>query len=348
MQWSDLMDRERKYFQRSVIAIGLGVMCATASCKALEMFRRERSNASVSLGRSADVADVTSTASTVNKQTLLLTGKQVDKSELLKANQFKSLEKLQLCDTSIKQWEIYDLDEHIEQSLSSIVIERQRFGDSIPAWAAANCPNLTHFEMRPSFCMDSGLVDVGKLPKLETLILETCRITGFGFSEWPVHPKLRHLSLKGSPVDANSFQFLRQVPNLQSLNLDDCQIGKIGNSGFELLAEASPQLANLSLRGATIDDLRPVASFRGLTHLNVEKTLITSDSLRAIANHPSLEVLNLSGTKIDDGGIEHCVALPRLRELIVVDTDVTDAGIDRFRQSRKDVVVVSDSVPTAD
>ena len=110
-----------------------------------------------------------------------------------------------------------------------------------------------------------------------------------------------NLRAVGPKPDAKIFALLKDVTNLQELNLSGLQ-----------LADA---------------DLAQIAGLTNLRVLHLEKTPTTDAMLAQIKGLKNLSYLNLYGTPITDAGLPQLKSLANLASLYVFDTKVTDDGI---------------------
>ena len=118
----------------------------------------------------------------------------------------------------------------------------------------------------------------------------------------------------GAKPDAKVFPLLKDVANLQELNL----AGVLIEDG----------------------DLAQIAGLTNLRVLHLEKTPTTDAMLAHVKGLKNLKYLNLYGTQATDAGLAQLNGLANLASLYVFETKVTDAGIAALKQAVPKVNVV--------
>lgn len=116
-----------------------------------------------------------------------------------------------------------------------------------------------------------------------------------------VNWRYANFRVAGSKFDAKAFAALKDIANLQELNL----------SGVEV---KDSDLANL-------------AGLANLTVLNLSGSTVGDAGLAHLKNLKELRSLNLFGTKITDAGLKHLAGLKSLKTIYLFETKVTDAGV---------------------
>lgn len=110
---------------------------------------------------------------------------------------------------------------------------------------------------------------------------------------------------------------------------------------LQLLVENLPGVADLSLRGAHIDDevfeILNSGKLPKLHTLRFTSPAFNDAALARLHSLPNLLLLDLDETSITDGSIEHLTKFPRLRILCVKETKVTADGVKRLRLKIPDV-----------
>lgn len=120
--------------------------------------------------------------------------------------------------------------------------------------------------------------------------------------------------VSGGKPDPKVFTLLKDVANLQELNL------------------AGVQLSD--------GDLAQLAGLTNLRVLHLEKTPTTDAMLAHLKGMKNLTYLNVYGTQVTDAGLAHLKDLSNLQSLYVFETKVTDAGIAALKQALSKVRVV--------
>ncbi len=118
----------------------------------------------------------------------------------------------------------------------------------------------------------------------------------------------------GAKPDAKAFPLLKDVANLQELNL----AGVLIEDG----------------------DLAQIAGLTNLRVLHLEKTPTTDAMLARLKGFKNLKYLNIYGTQVTDAGLANLSGLANLASLYVFETKVTDAGIAALKQAVPKVNVV--------
>lgn len=116
-----------------------------------------------------------------------------------------------------------------------------------------------------------------------------------------------------------------------------------GDSGLALLSGLAPQLAWLDLRGAALQDYRPLGALLAWRRLDLSGTSFSGKDLPHLQGLTYLEALNLYGTSIGDADITMIGALPALRQVNLSGTPVSPAGLAALRQSRPELRVTGGS-----
>lgn len=104
----------------------------------------------------------------------------------------------------------------------------------------------------------------------------------------------------GSKFDSKAFALLKDIANLQELNL----------SAVELKDS----------------DLANIAGLKNLAVLNLSASTVTDAGLAHLKNLGNLASLNLFNTKITDAGVKHLTGLKNLKTLYIFESKITDAG----------------------
>ncbi|MBI3880413.1 MAG: hypothetical protein HY301_10175 [Verrucomicrobia bacterium] len=115
-----------------------------------------------------------------------------------------------------------------------------------------------------------------------------------------VNWRYANFRVAGTKFEAKTFALLKDIQNLQELNL----------SGVELKDA----------------DLANIAGLKSLERLNLAGSTVTDAGLAHLKNLSSLASLNLFGTKVTDAGVKHLAALKSLKAIYIFETKITDAG----------------------
>lgn len=147
----------------------------------------------------------------------------------------------------------------------------------------------------------SALVQLGKLHKLERLILDELKIGD------------EDLSLIAS------------IPNLTSLSVIKT---RIQGAGFAELAHL-PAFKEIAIGYTPLDDdgLGVIATLPHLEVLKLAPSNVTDVGIARVAKHDRLRVLDASRTRITDAVVPALLAAPALESVILRGTAITAAGI---------------------
>ena len=148
---------------------------------------------------------------------------------------------------------------------------------------------------------DSELGDLGTLPSLTKLDLRGCRITDAFFERLDRLPQLQSLSVGGPDPQLKGVGLsnLKKASHLKSLNLAQANIS---DSEMKNLRDIH-QLEILNLRLCRIDEgLEHLVGLSNLVELNLDGTLVTDNSLRHLFGLKSLREIDLTGTLITESG----------------------------------------------
>ena len=118
--------------------------------------------------------------------------------------------------------------------------------------------------------------------------------------------------------------------------------GPLDDAAVAALAAAAPQVVDLNLSNAGLDDegIGALGDLPAVTHLRLARNRITDRGLAALGDLRVLEHLNLYGNVgVTDAGLESLARIASLRELYLWQTGVSAAGVERLRAQRPDLEV---------
>jgi hypothetical protein len=139
------------------------------------------------------------------------------------------------------------------------------------------------------------------LDALDRQYLEFLNVSDADLAAYAGATPIRNLSLGHTDVTDAGLRYLKNVSELQWLDVGYTQVGDAG--------------------------LACIASASGLQHLIAENSRVTDDGMTTIGNFQELRILDLTGTRISDRGLSQLKSLKSLSELWLGDTQVTDAGL---------------------
>jgi Leucine-rich repeat (LRR) protein len=116
-----------------------------------------------------------------------------------------------------------------------------------------------------------------------------------------VNWRYANFRVAGSKFEAKVFALLKDVQNLQELNL-----------------------SNVELKDA---DLANIAGLKNLERLNLSGSTVTDAGLAHVKKITSLTHLNLFNTKVTDAGVKQLAGLKNLKTVYLFETKATDDGV---------------------
>ncbi|MAT16471.1 MAG: hypothetical protein CMJ46_14505 [Planctomyces sp.] len=156
--------------------------------------------------------------------------------------------------------------------------------------------------------------------------------------------RLGVLSISQAAIDENSFEAISNLPRLNSLHLDHLTLP----GEFELRGVTFPALYRFSLIGTDVTDdfFADPKRFPALGEVTLNSKRTTNQAVKHFANITTITRLNLIGEQYTDEVLETAEGIPSLNVLHLLDTAITDEARDRFRESRPNVILVIEDLPT--
>lgn len=176
-------------------------------------------------------------------------------------------------------------------------------------------------------------------------------------------PHVRHLVMDYGQCPDGSFQHIRALKNLESLRIQEVNIGDeaavclaelkelrsvwmiqcgLGDESMSAFAQL-PKLKTLSVvkNALSNDGLVAISSAPQLTNLYVggEGCTIDDNGLPHLAKLEYLKIVGLQHTLITDAGLQHFASMPSVKELMVGYTKATWKGADRFKKEKRTDVI---------
>ncbi len=185
------------------------------------------------------------------------------------------------------------------------------------------------------------------------------------------NPQATTLSSDGLPIRNEVLYFVKQMKNLQNLNLSKSK--EIGDPGLKYI-EGLPLLNNLDLSKTDVTDkgvasiaslsalkklnlsgtkvtekgLEPLASCRYLDYLNLNLTGLGNVDLKELSGVNNLSKLNLSNTKIGDKAMPVLASMKILQTVDLSNTDLTNTGLKKLCENQNlKTLVLSNTKITA-
>ena len=149
---------------------------------------------------------------------------------------------------------------------------------------------------------------------------------------------LRYVSATGDFFTDKELALLKDLPDLEVLFLDHCQIT---NAGLTHISELR-QLKRLKLGGTQIREpnLQQLRHLKNLVMLELQGTQATDEQIRHLTQLDQLSSLDLSDTQITDAGLQSISELPNLKSLTLWGTKISDEALQAFKQARPKVNVI--------
>ncbi len=202
----------------------------------------------------------------------------------------------------------------------------QRLGDGLLKHLAG-LTNLKQLQLDLPGITDDGLVQLGRLKKLEVLHIGITASTGRSLAAFEGAP-LRILSV--SRLSDEHARHLRLFPSLRELNLDG---GKLRAAGFAHV-EALTRLERLYVRGCSgISDaaFAPLAKLTALRQLEAGGSGAGDQACAHLRQLRNLTELELNSDTLTDAGCEDLGQVVSLRTLTIGSrARISDAGLSRL------------------
>lgn len=248
----------------------------------------------------------------------------------------------------------------------TFAMRNKSFDDAVAA-EVAKLRQLTTVHATESTMTDKGLVELAKLPALDTLriggsMFTPSPFTAEGFKTLASMPKLRDLDISQSQAGDAGLIALKAAPQLTQLYMIGARnVGRPGlaalasmktlrglvmqwvdvNEEVEALA-ASTSLDDITFMGSAqskvvLDDAGAVhlAKIKSLTKVVVWHTKVTDKTMAALATLPKLRTLIINKTAIGDEGFKAFANHPELTTIWADETQITDASAPVFASLKK-------------
>lgn len=183
-----------------------------------------------------------------------------------------------------------------DASIEAAVREQLNLGDSDVIYTD-HLWSITSFTVPENA---TTLADLSGMVYLETLTAKNLNIDSMVFLAGMTN--LTELDLSGSRFPASELNAIGSLPQLQSLNLQDCGLSTIAG------LENNLSLTKLNLANNTIRNLEPLTGLVNLTELDLQHNAVTF--LTNLSGLAVLEKLNLSYNAIEEvSALSSCSAL---------------------------------------
>ena len=146
------------------------------------------------------------------------------------------------------------------------------------------------------------------------------------------HLDLALLELLSLDLGPEMMRALADLPNLKSLSLDHCGLGKID---FRSLMH-SPALRNLGLKHVVVERsmVEQIAGIRGLDSLALVSTRLTPDALAPLSRLSRLKKLAVVGTRLREQGFAALAESKSIRHVKLIRVPLSDANLEKLSEAR--------------
>ena len=232
---------------------------------------------------------------------------------------------------------------HLSAFSNLSLLNLARTGTSNGLEEVARIPRLQTLILDGNPVDDAALASIAGAPELERLSLKNSTMSDSAFDQLAELENLKALHLDGNK-DLLGRQFSEQVKqgnfrNLEELTAAQTQVGYYGLANIRQI----PNLQVLELGDAqlTADSLNTISQCSKLRRLGISGAPIADNALQPLTKLRSLEELNLSGcSSITDAAFLILGRLQSLKVLNVNGTQMTEAGIEGFQRGPGEMVVV--------
>ncbi|MBI1900044.1 MAG: hypothetical protein HYS13_02870 [Planctomycetia bacterium] len=159
---------------------------------------------------------------------------------------------------------------------------------------------VAHVDLDGCNASDEDLRLIGRLYRLEVLIVRSSNVTDAGVSHLGQLEQLRFLDLSGSKATGAGLKHVRAMTGLTKLDLRNTAVGD--------------------------DAMEHVSCLYWLGYLDVSGTRIGSPGVATLSCLTRLQYLLLENTRIDDSAVPHLRAMLSLHTLDVAGTSLSDSG----------------------
>lgn len=207
-------------------------------------------------------------------------------------SRFRSLERLNLCETKVTS---RGLARWLPTTLRSLSLSHITLDADLGA-QLAECPNLESLYLKRSVVRVEGLQPLRRRPQLSRLWLDSCQLEDSHLEALSEITSLEDLSLDANAFTDVGLSFLARLPKLKELRVDDANLT---NKGFNALKENSTlEVLSLDRAGSLVGLERPrwLASIKDLTVHDCE---LDPDFLAMLGEAVNLEKLSLEIEELD-------------------------------------------------
>lgn len=204
---------------------------------------------------------------------------------------------------------------------------------------------------------DETMRQVGRIHRLQNLVLDTAKVTPDGLASLKALPDLRQLHIRGVSLDEAGCKLLAEIRTLRVLHasgpaLTDAALAhlarlpelhqlwlfesRITDDGLRHLKEMqsvdSFVFQNSRINGEGLRHLRDLPRLEGL---DLSATNFTREGAKPLGELKQVKYLNLHSSSVTDADMPHLAALTDLQTLILDRTPITDAALSHLKKLAK-------------
>lgn len=225
-----------------------------------------------------------------------------------------------------------------------IYIGTKSMDDSEDEHLARAIPYLSHFRSLKELFIDRsdlGDAQLMKLPMLDSLESFSSflcdGIDGSCLARLSKFPKLRYVSFWNTVFEEKNIKYLKDMPQLETVNLSDC---RIDTAGMKLLGTCTQlkrvYLAwNHKLKDSDLEYLLPL---KNLEDLDLRATPITDRGIAVVAQFKHLKRLRLDYTGMTQEGLAFIKSM-HLQKLSLTNRNFKDSAINKLKAYCPDVAI---------
>jgi hypothetical protein len=206
----------------------------------------------------------------------------------------------------------------------------------------AALPGLHFFALGDTSLTAEDLQSIGKLSNLSAVYLYNCKVPGDRLWPFEQTPRLKFLSLLGTPIDDVGAECLRDAVSLRELILSETRV--TDRSLAIISSLPSLEILDLCDTAVSLKGLQRISPMPSLRHLSLDGLNLTPEPRSLLLRFPNLETLSLRRTNLtdEDLGILMDNAPQALKEIVLVDTRVTGNGHAQARGDGSKVALILD------
>jgi len=193
----------------------------------------------------------------------------------------------------------------------------------------AELKSFRWLEIHGTELTDDGLAPLRRLPRLETVFLQSNKLDGRGLAHLAALPRLRYLHVSAENLADGALEHLVGCTSLKHLGFYGPKLTPAGLAPLGKLT--SPEEVSFQDMPITDEGLAHLSGLTSLRKINLRSTMITDAGLAHLAGLTSLEDLDLSrntNRKLTDVGLAHLRNLTKMKKLNLQAMRHTGAGLE--------------------